>query len=62
MSLTEKEVIPYWQDRVDKSGEAAVGFDAKNISAQNGRYHERKIFINPFLYKELINLDYGCGI
>lgn len=62
ITLTEKGVQTYWEERAARDGVKATGHFGYSLSRQDERYRIRKKFIFAHCPRNLRTLDYGCGI
>ena len=60
--LEGNKIKEYWDKRSTEQGERTVGFGNQPISVQENNYRKRYEFIIPYLDREVMVLDYGCGI
>lgn len=60
--LKEEDVKQYWEERSAQQGAVTVGRNGLDMSVQDAEYDERKEFIFKTCPKNLITLDYGCGV
>jgi len=60
--LNKQEVQKYWVDRSQQQGKKTVGFIGHDLNQQNKEYDEKISFVLPWVDRELLTLDYGCGV
>jgi len=60
--LNKQEVQKYWVDRSQQQGKKTVGFTGHDLNQQNREYDEKISFVLPWVDRELLTLDYGCGV
>jgi SAM-dependent methyltransferase len=62
MGIWINKVKEYWEARAKEQGELTVGFSNSPEEIQNENYQVRQDFLSQFIDKDLVVLDFGCGI
>lgn len=60
--LNKKEVKDYWVTRSSIQEKRTVGFCGNSLNEQDNEYNEKTSFVLPWVDREAVTLDYGCGV